>query len=114
MVRVPEEDATFVKRECGPDVLAELTAWAREAGAGELSLPRPLWSVPGKGYTGAVLLAVEVAPPARVVVVKVLPKGPSARGKPPCAGRGPPCPTSPDGIWSDSRTIHAPCPTAGP
>ncbi|WP_328223819.1 hypothetical protein [Streptomyces sp. NBC_00310] len=79
MVRVPEEDATFVKRECGPDVLAELTAWAREAGAGELSLPRPLWSVPGKGYTGAVLLAVEVAPPARVVVVKVLPKGPSAR-----------------------------------
>ncbi|MFE7838458.1 hypothetical protein ACFU53_21085 [Streptomyces sp. NPDC057474] len=86
MVRIPEEDATIIKRECGADTLAELTTWAREAGAGELSLPRPLWSVPGKGYTGAVLLAAEVAPPARVVVVKVLPKGPSGR-EPAALGR---------------------------
>lgn len=79
MVEVPDEDAEIIRRDHGAPVLAELTAWADETGVESLSLSRPLWNVPGKGYTGARLFAVEVAPPARVIVVKVLPPGSSTQ-----------------------------------
>lgn len=78
-MRIAKEDAEIIRRDCGPGVVEELTDWAREEGLTALYVRRPLWSVPGRSYTGASLLAVECAPPARMLIVKVLPAGASAR-----------------------------------
>ncbi|MCC9741314.1 hypothetical protein [Streptomyces sp. MNU89] len=58
----------------GQEAADALLRWAR-------SRPRPLslrphlpmWKPSGAGYTGAVLQAIEVGPPNRIVVVKLLP-----------------------------------------
>lgn len=58
----------------GREAARSLREWAH---LNDLSVAAhlPSWAPPGRGYTGAVLLAVEVAPPARTVVVKLLPAG---------------------------------------
>lgn len=55
----------------GRETAEALQDWAR---LNDLSVDihRPVWSPSGKGYTGAVLQALQVAPPARVVILKVL------------------------------------------
>ncbi|MER5755009.1 hypothetical protein [Streptomyces sp. NPDC002088] len=59
----------------GPDAAQGLLDWA-ELNDQSVSLLLPSWLPPGKGHTGAVLTALEVAPPPRVAILKVLPEGP--------------------------------------
>ena len=58
----------------GGEAARSLREWAH---LNDLSVAAhlPGWAPPGRGYTGAVLMAVEVSPPARTVVVKLLPAG---------------------------------------
>jgi hypothetical protein len=58
----------------GEEAADALRDWA-ELNAVSVADHLPHWSPPGIGYTGALLAAVEVAPPVRTVVVKVLPAG---------------------------------------
>lgn len=72
MAAVPARSALAAR--LGDEVADALADWARLGGL-SVDLPATPWSPPGRGYTGAVLAALEVAPPARVVVLKVLPAG---------------------------------------
>ncbi|MGW4747949.1 hypothetical protein ACWEPR_24400 [Streptomyces sp. NPDC004290] len=75
MTRVPSEDAKWIRDTCGQEVLDRLL----DQGWDDLRLHRPLWSAPGDSYTGAVLFALLVSPPPRLIVVKVMAAGaPSA------------------------------------
>lgn len=58
----------------GRDVADALADWAA-LNDQTVRLLLPFWLPPGKGHTGAVLAALEVAPPPRVVILKVLPEG---------------------------------------
>ncbi|WP_432117947.1 effector-associated domain 2-containing protein [Streptomyces sp. bgisy032] len=73
MAAVPE-GAELLER-LGPDVAHALLDWADLNGQ-SVRLLLPSWLPSGTGYTGAVLVALETAPPPRVVVLKVLPEGP--------------------------------------
>lgn len=61
--------------QLGPDVSHALLDWADLNGQ-SVRLLLPSWLPSGTGYTGARLVALETAPPPRVVVLKVLPEGP--------------------------------------
>lgn len=67
-------DFPEVADRLGPDVADALADWA---GLNDrtVRLLLPFWLPPGQGHTGAVLAALEVAPPPRVVILKVLPQG---------------------------------------
>ncbi|MGW7607373.1 effector-associated domain 2-containing protein [Streptomyces sp. NPDC054766] len=73
-------DRSVVTARLGSGVVRGLLDWA-ELNDLSVDLSLPSWSPPGRGYTGALLEALEVAPPARVVILKVLPAGPY-RGEP--------------------------------
>ncbi|MFI6852449.1 hypothetical protein [Streptomyces sp. NPDC050416] len=59
----------------GSDVAHAVLDWA-ELNDQSVRLLLPSWLPSGTGYTGAVLVALETAPPPRVIVLKVLPEGP--------------------------------------
>ncbi|MEV7081947.1 hypothetical protein AB0N88_25980 [Streptomyces sp. NPDC093516] len=79
MLQIPHEDAEKIRTLCGPAVLEGFVRRAEETGWTDLSLRRPPWTVPGNSYTGAVLLAVDIAPPPWQLVVKVVPDGAPGR-----------------------------------
>ncbi|MGX1546218.1 effector-associated domain 2-containing protein [Streptomyces adustus] len=70
----PAPDLPELIDRLGPDGAQGLLDWA-ELNDQSVSLLRPSWLPPGKGHTGAVLAALEVAPPPMVAVLKVLPEG---------------------------------------
>ncbi|GHE01181.1 effector-associated domain 2-containing protein [Streptomyces alanosinicus] len=74
MSTVPDQRSEAADR-LGPEAAQALYEWA-ELNDRKVRLFRPSWLPPGKGYTGAVLAALEVAPPPRIVILKVLPEGP--------------------------------------
>jgi hypothetical protein len=76
---IPQEDADWIRTECGAAVLEELHRRAGETEWTHLSLRRPLWTARGRSYTGAVLLAADVAPPAQQIIIKVIPEGASGK-----------------------------------
>lgn len=79
MLRIPQEDAESIRSVCGSAVVEGLHRGAEENGWTELSLRRPLWTVRGRSYTGAVLLAADIAPPPWQIIVKVVPDGAPGR-----------------------------------
>lgn len=79
MLHIPPDDITFIRNTCGAEVVDELRRQGEECGWSELCLRRPLWTMSGSSHTGAVLLPVEVAPPPRQLVIKVIPAGASGR-----------------------------------
>ncbi|WP_369392882.1 hypothetical protein AB5J72_38850 [Streptomyces sp. CG1] len=70
---VPEPSA--LADRLGRDAAHALLDWA-ELNDQTVHLFQPSWLPPGKGHTGAVLAALEVAPPPRIAILKVLPEGP--------------------------------------
>ncbi|MEU3200284.1 hypothetical protein [Streptomyces sp. NPDC006996] len=79
MLRIPQEDAESIRILCGSAVTEGLHRRAGELGWTDLSLRRPLWTARGRSYTGAVLLAADVAPPPWQIIVKVVPDGAPGR-----------------------------------
>ncbi|MFB6956723.1 hypothetical protein ACFCYB_06705 [Streptomyces sp. NPDC056309] len=74
----PVPDLPELIDRLGPDATQALLDWA-ELNDQSVALLLPSWLPPGKGHTGAVLAALEVAPPPRVAILKVLPEGPHRR-----------------------------------
>ncbi|MFJ8937771.1 hypothetical protein ACIRL0_18965 [Streptomyces sp. NPDC102365] len=80
MLHIPPEDVAFIRDACGSEVVDGLLCLDGEGYRwSELRLRRPLWTVPGSSYTGAVLMAVLVAPSPRQLVMKVVPAGTPGR-----------------------------------
>ena len=79
MLRIPPEDIMWIRNTCGQEVVDELQRQGGEHDWSELRLNRPLWTVPGSSYTGAVLQTIHVAPPPRQLVLKVIPAGAPGR-----------------------------------
>lgn len=75
-----DSDRASLVTHLGREAAGALLDWA---GLNNLSvtLHFPPWAPSGKGYTGALLQALQIAPPARVVVLKILPAG-ALRGEP--------------------------------
>ncbi|NEE12632.1 hypothetical protein G3M58_40030 [Streptomyces sp. SID7499] len=73
MAAVP--DIAEMLEQLGTDVGHAVLDWADLNGQ-SVRLLLPSWLPSGTGYTGAVLVALETAPPPRVIVLKVLPEGP--------------------------------------
>ncbi|MEG3626703.1 effector-associated domain 2-containing protein [Streptomyces poriticola] len=72
MTTVP--DHAELTGRLGPDAAHAVLDWADLNGLSVRLLPS--WLPSGTGYTGAVLTALETAPPPRIVILKVLPEGP--------------------------------------
>ncbi|WP_415940334.1 hypothetical protein [Streptomyces sp. 039-1] len=83
MLIIPGQDAEFIRRVCGPAVINELEAAAVRNGWTELYLQQPEWTAQGRSYTDSVLLAIEVAPNLRQLILKVVSAG--APGREPAA-----------------------------
>ncbi|MFC8433952.1 hypothetical protein [Streptomyces sp. NPDC057253] len=83
MLHIPNKDARFIRETCGPEIIDVLEEQAAEHAWTDLYLHRPEWTAQGRSYTDAVLLAVEVAPPAQQLILKIVPAG--AAGREPAA-----------------------------
>ncbi|MFD3720106.1 hypothetical protein [Streptomyces sp. NPDC058674] len=79
MLNIPDQDARFIRETCGPEVVEELERQAVKHTWTDLYLYRPEWTAQGRSYTDAVLLAIEVAPRARQLILKVVPAGAPGR-----------------------------------
>ncbi|OLZ67508.1 hypothetical protein AV521_24425 [Streptomyces sp. IMTB 2501] len=71
----PVHEPSALADRLGRDAAHALLDWA-ELNDQTVRLFQPSWLPPGKGHTGAVLAALEVAPPPRIAILKVLPEGP--------------------------------------